>query len=106
MNPILSLDASSTESDVFHVEGSSRERSPARNHTPAVLNSMQLSEAIARETITISFVASPELQIATIDSVSNEPTISYVFANQYPIFPPSLNGVNLPPNPFNVFVVR
>ena len=39
MNPLLSLDSSSTESDVFYVERSSEEGSPARNNTPVVFTS-------------------------------------------------------------------
>ena len=73
MNLLLSLDSSSTKSDVFYLERSSEEGSPARNITPAVLNSTQLSGAMATDAITISSVASPELQIVTIDSDSNEP---------------------------------
>ena len=65
-------------------------------------NSMELSGAMARETITISSVASAEPQIVTIDSDSNEPTIPYGFGSQHPIVPSSLNDFNLPPNPFNV----
>ena len=42
MNPLLSLDSSFTESDVFYVERSSEEGGPARNNTPAVLNSKKL----------------------------------------------------------------
>ena len=54
------------------------------------------------ESITISSVASPEPQIVTIDSDSNEPTFPYTFGTQHPIVPPSLSDLNLPPNPFNV----
>ena len=54
------------------------------------------------ESIPISSVASPEPQIVTIDSDSNEPTFPYVFGTQHPLVPPSLNDLNLPPNPFNV----
>ena len=54
------------------------------------------------EAITISSVASPEPQIAKIDSDSNEPTFPYAFGTQHPIVPPSLNDFNLPPDPFNV----
>ena len=50
----------------------------------------------------ISFLASPEPQIVTIDSDSNEPTMPYGFGRQLPIIPPSLNDLNLPPNPFNI----
>ena len=95
---------SSTHSDVLYVEQSSPERSPIRNNTPVTLNSTQLSEAMDPETITVSSVASPEPQIVTIDSDSNEPTFPYAFGAQYPIVPPSLNDLNLPPNPFNVLV--
>ena len=102
MNQKLSLDSSSTESDNFNVECSSEEGSPNRNNTPAVLNSTELSGALAREAITISSVASPESLIVTVDSDSNEPTFPYGFGNQHPIMPPSLNDLNLPHNPFNV----
>ena len=55
-----------------------------------------------REAITVSSVTSPEPQLVTIDSNSNEPTFPYAFGTQHPIVPPSLNDLNLPPNPFNV----
>ena len=93
---------SSTDSDVFYVEQSSAEGSPVRYNTPAILNSTQLSGAIDPEAITISSIASPEPQIGTIDSDSNELTFPYAFGTQYPIVPPSVNDLNLPPNPFNV----
>ena len=92
----------STDSDVFYVEESSVEGSPIRNNTPAILNSTEISGAMERETITISSVASPEPRLVTLDSDSNDPTIPYGFGNQQPIVPPSLNDLNLPPNPFNV----
>ena len=57
---------------------------------------------MARETITISSVASPEPRIVTIDSDANEPTIPHGFGSQHPIVPPSLNDLNLPQNPFSV----
>ena len=100
MNPILSLNSLSAESDIFYVERSSEEGCPNRNNTAAVINSTELSGAMARETSTISSVASP--QILTIDSDSNEPTSPFGFGSQHPIVPPSLNYVNLPPNPLNV----
>ena len=102
MNRNLSLDSSSAESDVFYVERSSEESSPIRNNTPVFLNSTELSGAMARDTITISSVASPEPQIVAIDSDSNDPTFSYGFGNQHPIMPPSLIDLNLPHNPFNM----
>ena len=50
----------------------------------------------------ISSIASPEPRIFTIDDDSNEPTMPYGFGRQLPIVPPSLNDLNLPPNPFNI----
>ena len=98
----ISLDSCSTESDVFYVEQTSTEGSPIRNNTLAILNSTEITGAMDREVITISSVASPEPRIVTLDSDSNDPTIPYGFGNQQPIVPPSLNDLNLPPNPFNV----
>ena len=95
----FSLDASA-DSDVFYVAHSLVENNPIRNNTPAILNSTQLSGAVEPEAITISSVASPEPQIVTIDSDSNEPTFPYAFGTQHPIVTPSLIDLNLPPNPF------
>ena len=61
---------------------------------------------MARETITISSVASSEPKIVAIDSDSNEPTLPYGFGNQHPNMPPSLNDLNLPQNAFNVLATR
>ena len=97
----LSLN-SSADSDVFYVEHSSAESSPIRNNTPATLNSAQLSGAIEGEATTISSVTSPEPQLITIDSDSNEPTFPYAFGTQQPIVLPSLNELNLPPKPFTM----
>ena len=98
----ISLDSCSTESDVFYVEQTSTEGSPIRNITPAILKSTEISGAMEREVITISSVASPEPRIVTLDSDSNDPTMPYGFGNQQPIVLPSLNDLNLAPNPFNV----
>ena len=97
-----SLNSFPTESDVFYVEESSLEGSPIRNNTPAILNSTEISGAKERKVITISSVASPEPRIVTLDSDSNDPTIPYGFGSQQPIVRPSLNDLNLSPNPFNV----
>ena len=78
----LSLDSSSTESDVFYVEQSSEEGSLIQNNNPAILNSTEISGAMEREVITISSVASPEPRIVTPDSNSNDPTITYGFGSQ------------------------
>ena len=66
---------------LFYVERSSEEGSPIRNNTPAILNSTELSGAMARETITIASIASPEPQIVTIDSDFNKLTFQYGFVN-------------------------
>ena len=57
---------------------------------------------MARETITISSVASAEPQIATLDSNSNKRTFPYGFGKKHLIMPPSFSDINLPQNPFNV----
>ena len=61
---------------------------------------------MAKETITISSVASLEPQIVTIDSDSIEPTIPNGFGSQHLIVPPSFNDLNLPPKPSNVLATR
>ena len=98
----ISVDSCSTESDVFYVEQTSTEGNPIRKNTHAILNSTEISGAMEREVITFSSVASPGPRIVTPDSDSNDPTMPYGFSNQQPIVTPSLNDLNLPPNPFNV----
>ena len=85
-----------------YVKQTSTQGSPIRKNTPAILNSTEISVAMEREVITISSVASPEPRIVTLDSDSNDPTMPYGFGNQQPLVPPSLNDLNLPPNPFSV----
>ena len=92
----------STDSDVFYVEQSSNDHSIPRPNTPNVLNSTEISGDDTREMISISSIASPGPQIVTINDDSNEPTLPYGFGRQLPIVPPSLNDLNLPPNPFNI----
>ena len=92
----------STDSDVFYVEQSSNDQIIPRPNTPIVLNSTEISGDDTQEMISISSIASPEPQIVTIDDDSNEPTMPYGFGRQFPIVPPSLNDLNLPPNPFNI----
>ena len=94
MSSNISLD--STDSDVFYVEQISNEPSPRRN------NSTERSEHHATRMPSFSTIASPEPQILTIDDDSTEPTMPYGFGRQLPIIPPSLNDLNLPPNPFNI----
>ena len=61
-----------------------------------------MSEHHAARMQSISTIASPQPYIVTINDDSNEPTMPYSFGRQLPIAPPSLNDLNLPPNPFNI----
>ena len=90
------------DSDVFYVQQSSNDASLPRSKTPIVFNSTEMSGNDTRELISITSIASSEPQIVTIVSDSNEPKMPYGFGRQLPIIPPSLNDLNLPPNPFNV----
>ena len=92
----------SDDSEVFYVEPSSSEPSPQRHNTPNVLNLTEMSEQHATRMPSISSIASPEPHIFTIDDDSNEPTMPYGFGRQLPVVPPSLNDLNLPPNPFTI----
>ena len=96
----ISLD--STDSDVFYVEQISNELSPRRNNSPDIFNSTEQSEHHERRMPSISTIASPQPHILTIHDDSKEPTMPYGFGQQHPIVPPSLNDLNLPPNPFNI----
>ena len=98
----LNSSMNSSDSDVFYVEQSSSDQSVPRPNTPIVFNSTEISGDDTREMISISSIASPEPQIVTINDDSNEITMPYGFGRQLPIVPPSLNDLNLPPNPFNV----
>ena len=100
MSSNISLD--STDSDVFYVEQISNEPSPQRNNSPDIFNSTERSEHQAARMPSISTIASPQPYIFTINDDSNEPTIPYGFGRQLPLIPPSLNDLNLPPNPFNI----
>ena len=100
MSSNISLD--STDFDVFYVEQLSDELSPQRNNSPDIFNSTERSEHQAARMPSISTIASPQPYIFTINDDSNEATIPYGFGRQLPIIPPSLNDLNLPPNPFNI----
>ena len=100
MSSNISLD--STDSDVFYVEQISNETSPRRNNSPDILNSTEQSENRAMRMPSISTIAYPQPYIVTIIDDSNEPNMPYSFGRQLPIIPPSLNDLNLPPNPFNI----
>ena len=100
MSSNISLD--STNSDVFYVEQILNEPIPRRNNSPDIVNSTERSEYHATRMPSISTIASPQPYIFTINDHSNEPPIPYGFGQQLPIVPPSLNDLNLPPNPFNI----
>ena len=100
MSSNISLD--STDSDVFYVEQISNEPSTRRNNSPDILNSTETSQHHAVRMPSISTIAPPQPYIFTINDDSNEPTLPYGFGRQLPIVPPSLNDLNLPPNPFNM----
>ena len=100
MSSNISLD--STDSDVFYVEQLPDEPSPRRNNSPDILNSTERSDHHAMRMLSISTIASLQPHNFTINEDSNEPTIPYGFGRQLPIFPPSLNDLNLPPNPSNI----
>ena len=80
------ISINSIASDVFFVEQSSNDPSLPRSNTPIVLNSTEMSGSDAREMISISSIATPGPQIVTIDSDSNEPTMTYGFERQPPLF--------------------
>ena len=92
----------SNVSDLIYVEQSFNDPSLPRLNAPTFLNSTEMSSNEIREMISISSTVSLRAQTATTDSDSNEPTLSYGFRWQLPITPPSLNELNLPPNPFNI----
>ena len=98
----FNLSLNPTDSDVLYVEQLSNDPSVLGPNTPIVLNSTKISGDDNREMIPISSIASPEPQIVTIDDDSIEPTMPYGFGRQLQIVPPSLNDLNLPPNPLNI----
>ena len=98
----LNISMASDDSDVFYVEQSSSELSPQRHNTPNILHSTEIFEHHTARMPSISSIASPKPRIFTIDDDSNERTMPYGFGRQLPNVPPSLNDLNLPPNPFNI----
>ena len=89
---------------MYFVEQICNEPSPQRNNSPNILNSTEKSHTHMARMPSVFSIASPEPQILTIHDDSNEPTITmpYRFGRQLPIVPPSLNELNLPPNPLNI----
>ena len=98
----LNSSVNSTDSDVFYVEQLSDEPSPRRNNTPDILNSTERTDHQAVRMPSVSTIASPQPHFVTINDDSNDITMPYGFGQQVPIVPPSLNDLNLPPNPFNI----
>ena len=96
----ISID--STESDVFFVEQISNEPSPQRHNSTIILSSTALSPTYTAGTPSVSSISSLKPQIVTLNDDSDEPTMPYGFGRQLPIVPPSLNDLNLPPNPSNI----
>ena len=92
----------SSDFDVFYVEQTSNEPSPQRNNSPNILISTEISQTYAARMPSVSSIASLEPRIFYIDDDSDEPTMPYGFGRQLPIVPPSLNDLNLPPNPSNI----
>ena len=90
------------DSDVFFVEPISNEPSPQWNNSPNILNSTEVSHTHTARMPSVSSIASLQPQSLTNHDDSNEPTMPYGFGRQLPIVPPSLNDLNLPPNPFNI----
>ena len=96
------ISMASSDSYVFNVEQISNEPSPQRNNSPNILNSTEISQPHTARMPSVSFSHPPKPQMFTINDNSNEPTMPYGFGRQLPIVPPSLNHLNLPPNPFNI----
>ena len=96
------ISTDSVNSDVFFVEQISNEPSPQRNNSHNIFNSTAISHAHTAGIPSVSAIASPESQIFTLNDNPIYPTMPYGFGRQLPIVPPSLNDLNLPPNPFNI----
>ena len=101
-NMASNISIHSAASDVFLVEQLSNEESPQGHNSPNILNSTELSENQLIEMPSVSSIESPEPQIVTLNDDSDETTMPYGFRRQLPIIPPSLNDLNLLPNPFNI----
>ena len=84
------------------MEQSSNDPGAPEPKTPSVLNSTEISGKDTQEMKSITSFASRGAQIVTTDTDSNEPTVPYGFGPQLTIIPPSLNYLNLPPNPLKI----
>ena len=94
----FNISIASSDSDVFDVEQTSNKPSPQRN----ILNSTGIYQTHTARMPSVSSIASPERQILTINDDSYELTMPYGLGQQLSIVPPSLNDLNLPPNPINI----
>ena len=100
LNTASNISIDSLDSNVSFMEQLSKEPRSQRNNSPNNLNLTKLSETSATEMLTVSSVASPnhKLEFSTMTSLNWQ----CGFGRQLPIIPPSLNDLNLPPNPFNI----
>ena len=96
------ISINSIDSDVFFGEQIFSEPSPQRNISLNYINSTEQLRTHTKEMPKYSSFASSESDIVSIDDNSNEPTFRYGLGAQQPIVPPSLNNLNLPPNPYNI----
>ena len=92
----------SIDCEVNFVEQPSSDSSLQRNNSLNILQSTELSGKRTREMPTFSSVTSPEPDFVTLDDNFNDTTFPYGFVKQQPIVPPSLNDLNLLPNPFSI----
>ena len=73
-----------SDSDVFYVERSSAKQTPLKRDNSNVRNATELSGVHVGDLIKISPVTSPEPNILTVESDTNEPTIPYSYGTQDP----------------------
>ena len=102
MSSNISLD--STDSDVFYVEQISNESSPQRNNSQDIHNSTERSEHHAMRMPSISTITSPSPTFSRSTTTLMSQPYHTVLGGSSWSFPPSLNDLNLPPNPFNILV--
>ena len=103
MVPNISID--SVDSDVFFVEQVSNEPSPQRNNSMNILNSTELSQTHTAGMPSVSSIATPEPTTEKFQISMRTPTNQQCHTDSdgsFPILPPNLNDLNLPPVPFNI----
>ena len=82
------------------MEQLSSEPSRQRNNSSKFIISTEFWGMHTRHLPALSSIAPPEPNFVTLHDNSNDPTFPYGFGAKQPIVPPSLNDLNLPPNPF------